>query len=289
MLPPQRNRMITGHTKVFALVGHPIQHSLSPAMHNELFRRQGIDAVYVALDTEPKRADQVGQAIRALGLSGCNLTVPFKERVLDALDALSPAAEAAGAVNVIVNESGRLVGHNTDGEGYLRALREELGIDPRGAHCAVLGAGGTGRAVAAALAGAGASRITLFNRTAVRAEIAVTRLAGRFPQVTVLAASLNRAAFSAQQFTVVVNCLSGPGAPAAGQLDVQHLAAGGVWTDANYWMADPPQLAACAARGLRIQRGIGMLMHQGALSFGLFTGIAVDADTIRGVLDIGGW
>lgn len=281
--------MITGRTKVFALVGHPIRHSLSPAMHNELFRRRDIDAVYVALDTPPERADGVGPGIRALGLSGCNLTVPFKERVISALDELSPEAEVAGAVNVVVNHDGVLRGYNTDGEGYLRALREELGVAAAGADCAVLGAGGTGRAVAAALAGAGAARITLFNRTLSRAEAAVERLAARFPGVRVVAAPLGASSFATRPFSIVVNCLSGEGADAARALDVRHLVAGSVWTDANYWMSDPPQLAACAARGLRIQRGIGMLMHQGALSFGLFSGVAVDADTIRGVLDIGGW
>lgn len=281
--------MITGRTRVFALVGHPIQHSLSPAMHNELFKRQGIDAVYVALDTSPDRADDVGPALRALGLAGCNLTVPFKERVIPALDRLSPQAEAAGAVNVVVNENGALVGHNTDGEGYLRALHDELGIGVSGAECAVLGAGGTGRAVAAALAGAGARRVTLHNRTLHRAESAAGRLSGRFADTQFRAGGLDPQLFAETAYNIVVNCLSGPGAPAARALDIRNVQTGGVWTDANYWMADPPQLAACAVRGVRIQRGIGMLMHQGALSFGLFTGVAVDADTIRGVLDIGGW
>ncbi len=281
--------MITGKTRVFALVGHPIRHSLSPAMHNELFRRKGIDAVYVPLDTRPDDADKVAQGIRVLALAGCNLTVPFKERVIPGLDALSPAAACAGAVNVVVNVDGRLEGHNTDGEGYLRALRDELGIDPAGRDVAILGAGGTARAVAAALAGAGVASVCFFNRSAARAEVAVTALAPRFGGVGFSAAPLDPGAFAERRWGVVVNCLSGEGMPALRALSVDHLPAGAVWTDANYWMADPPQLVACAARGVRIQRGIGMLMHQGALSFELFTQVPVSADTIRGVLDIGGW
>lgn len=281
--------MITGRTQVFALLGHPIHHSLSPAMHNELFRRLGVDAVYVALDVSPDRADSVADAIRTLGLSGCNLTVPFKERVVSRLDRLSETAAASGAVNVVIGRGGVWTGHNTDGEGYLAALREELGVDVAGRRCAVLGAGGTGRAVAAALAGAGVGSVTFLNRTAARSDLAVTTLAPRFPKVRFDHAALHSAAFAAAPWDLVVNCLSGEGAAAIQGFSVESLSAGAVWTDANYWMADPPLLAACAARGVRIQRGIGMLLHQGARSFELFSGHAVSSDTVRGVLDIGGW
>lgn len=281
--------MITGHTKVFALVGHPIHHSLSPAMHNELFRRKRVDAVYVPLEVAPEQADRVGEAVRTLALAGCNLTVPFKERILPALDALDPSAEAAGAVNVVVREAGRLVGHNTDGVGYLRALRDELGVDPHGARAVVLGAGGTGRAVAAALAGAGVAEVRLLNRTLARSEAAVATLGPRFAQTRFSAGPLDPRAFDGVPWDIVVNCVSGPGAAAVAALSVAALQPGSVWTDANYWMADPPQLAACALRGVRIQPGIGMLLSQGALSFELFTGLSVHPDTVRGVLDVGGW
>ncbi len=281
--------MITGSTRVFALLGHPIRHSLSPAMHNELFRRLGIDAVYVALDVRPEAADGVAASIRTLGLAGCNLTVPFKERVVAGMDALSEAAACSGAVNVVLSENGKLIGHNTDGEGYLAALREELEVEVSGRRCVVLGAGGTGRAVAAALAGAGVASVTFLNRTAARAELAVSTLAPRFPGVRFDSAPLTAAAFGGSPWELVVNCLSGAGVPAVLAFPVDTLAPGAVWTDANYWMADPPLLAACAARGVRIQRGIGMLLQQGARSFELFTGHRVSSDTVRGVLNIGGW
>lgn len=283
--------MITGRTRVFGLVGHPVHHSLSPAMHNELFRRAGVDAVYVAFEVPPAGAPDVGRAVRTLGLAGVNLTVPFKEAILPDLDDLAPAARLAGAVNVVLRRDGRLEGHNTDGLGYVYALREELGVDPAGRGAAVLGAGGTGRAVAAALAEAGAATVHLYNRTLPRAEAAAVALSSRFPGTRFGAAPLTRAAFSraADVYDLVVNCTSGEGAPAVAALDVGGLRPGAVWTDANYWMADPPQLAACARRGVRIQRGIGMLIHQGALSFELFTGVRVEGDAIRGVLDVGGW
>lgn len=279
--------MITGRTRTFGLVGHPVHHSLSPAMHNELFRRKRIDALYVALDVRPEDADGVAAAVRTLALAGVNLTVPFKEAVVPGLDRLSPAARAAGAVNVVVRDGADLVGHNTDGEGYLRALREELGVEAEGRRAIVLGAGGAGRAVAAALLGAGAAGVALLNRTGARAEAAAERLAAEGGEV--VAGTLEEFGHHAPGADLVVNCTSAAGAGAVAALDVRGLRPGSVWTDANYWMADPPQLVACAARGVRIQRGIGMLIHQGAGSFQLFTGVAVDSDTIRGVLDIGGW
>jgi shikimate dehydrogenase len=288
--------MITGRTRVFGLVGHPVRHSLSPAMHNELFRREGIDAIYVALDVRPEHAGEVGSAIRTLALAGVNLTVPFKERVVPDLDRLSPTAALAGAVNVVLRQDDALVGHNTDGDGYVRALVEEMGVRPAGRRAAILGAGGTGRAVAAALAAAGATSVYLLNRTSTRADAACAALAPAFPGTTFAAGPLAPAAFAAiaPELDLVVNCTAGDAAGTVAALDVRGLRRGAgadrvVWTDANYWMADPPQLVACAGLGVRIQRGIGMLMHQGALSFALFTAVPVDTDTIRGVLDIGGW
>lgn len=283
--------MITGRTRTFALLGHPVRHSLSPAMHNELFRRNRLDAIYVALDVRPADADQVAGALRVTGLAGVNLTVPFKERIVAGLDRLDPAAAAAGAVNVVVREDRELVGHNTDGAGYLRALEEEMGVRPEGRHAVVLGAGGSGRAVAAALAAGGAASVTLLNRTVARAEEAAARFAGQWPSCRLAAEPLDATAFRrvAEGADLVVNCTAGEAAPLVGTLDVRALRPGSVWTDVNYWMADPPRLAACVSHGVRIQRGIGMLIHQGALSFRLFTGVEVDGDTIRGVLDIGGW
>ncbi len=284
--------MITGATRVYGLVGHPVRHSLSPAMHNELFRRCGVDAVYVTFDVPPARAGVVVASIRTLGLAGVNLTVPFKEAVLADLDALSPEANLAGAVNVVVRGAeGALTGHNTDGAGYLGALREELGLGVAGEDLAVLGAGGTGRAVAAAAAEAGAHAVTFYNRTLARAERAADTLASRFPATVFHATDLDAASFGrrAGAHTRVVNCTSGPATPLVEQLPVEELPEGAAWTDANYWMADPPRLAACARRGLRLQRGIGMLMHQGARAFTLFTGHVVGPDAIRGVLDVGGW
>ncbi len=279
--------MISGSTRVFGVVGHPVAHSLSPRVHNALFRAFGLDAVYVPFDAPTEDAGAVVRAACALNLAGWNVTAPLKERIVPLLDRLAPEARAAGAVNVVVRgEDGVLTGHNTDGEGWMRALAEELGAVPRGSDVAVLGAGGTGRAVAAAAAAAGARAVTLYNRTPARAAHAADALAGHFPGTRFTGAALTSDTFAprASAHGIVVNCTSGPGAPSVAELDVRALPAGATWTDVNYWMPDPPCLQACERSGVRSQRGLGMFVHQAALSFHAFTGRQVDSAAIRRLL-----
>ncbi len=269
---------ITGRTRLFGLIGHPIRRSLSPEMHTALFAELGLDAVYLAFDVDPAQARRVPEAIRVLGLVGVNLTVPFKEAVLDELDDLTQAAEEAGAVNVVTNVDGFLTGYNTDGEGFVRALEARHGWLPRGRRCMVLGAGGTGRAVAASLAAGGAAEVVLCNRTRSRAERAAAWLSDRMPSVRFRTAGIGPAdlARAAEGMELVANCLGGPGTHHAWDVPLDALAPDAVWVDVNYWMDDPPQLAACRERGLRTADGLGMLVHQGALSFELFTGHPID-------------
>ncbi|MCB9745767.1 MAG: shikimate dehydrogenase [Alphaproteobacteria bacterium] len=275
--------MISGQTRIFGLVGHPVRHSLSPAMHSALFRRMGMDAVYVAFDVHPDRAGRVAEAIRTLDVVGVNLTVPFKERVIPHLDSLTVAAIEAGAVNVVINVDGHLTGYNTDGAGLVAAVEQEHGLRPGGLGCRVLGAGGAARAVAAALAVGGAARVALFNRTLSRAEAACRQLEHTTGLGVFDARPLTPEAFAdgARHVDLVVNCLGGGAEALVRALPLGGLPPTAVWVDSNYWMDAPPLLAEAAARGLRTSDGLGMLLHQGALSFELFTGYPVDADALR--------
>ncbi|MCF2707135.1 shikimate dehydrogenase [Arcanobacterium haemolyticum] len=153
---------ISGHTKVVTLVGSPVEHSLSPAMHNLSFTELGIDAVYVVADVTPDTLADAITGARALGVAGLNVTMPCKTHVLQYLDELSPAAELMGAVNTIVNKDGTFIGHNTDGAGALRAIAE-AGHEIAGAKLVVLGAGGAGSAIFTQAALDGAAHIDVFN------------------------------------------------------------------------------------------------------------------------------
>ena len=158
----------TGRTATYALLGHPVARSRSPALHGALFAAAGIDAVYVCMDIDPTAAEDAIRAVRTLGLAGVNLTVPLKESVLPHLDGVTPTAAVAGAVNTLFWDGSRLMGDNTDGAGLLDAVHEAGGRWD--APAVVLGAGGSARAVAAALLADGCPRVKLLNRTQDRAE-----------------------------------------------------------------------------------------------------------------------
>ncbi len=277
---------ISGATRVFAVVGNPVQHSRSPELHNRWFAELGVDAVYVALPADPARASELPSALRTLGLAGVNLTVPFKEAVLDGLDVVHPTARALGAINTVVCSEGRLVGHNTDADGYVDGLVREHGEVVRGARVAVLGAGGAGRAVGLGLGLRGAVSITWLNRTPARAE-EVARRSQPFCRARCAGAPLTPEAFAAlaPELDLIVNATTGPAASLVEALPIDALRDTAIWSDVNYWQRDPPRLAACAARGLRTQDGWPMLVLQAARAFELFTGLRPDpAPVLRRVV-----
>ncbi|MCO4745972.1 MAG: shikimate dehydrogenase [Proteobacteria bacterium] len=258
--------MITGHTTVFALLGSPVAHSLSPAMHNRWFSECGIDGVYVAL--EVGRAGALEPLLQTL--AGANLTIPHKLDVVPLLDEAGPDVLATGAANAVVRRDGQLIGRNTDVEGFGRAA-DELELSLVDSHAVVLGAGGAGRAVVLALVRRGVRRITWLNRTVATAQRAIDAL-GLSIEITAEPLSPDAFASVASDVTLVVNAASGPASETIAAFDVTRLPVSSAWIDLNYWMAEPPALAAAAARGLKVQTGHRMLVHQGALAFELFTG-----------------
>ncbi len=273
---------ISGRTQLFALVGHPVRHSLSPAIYNHLFAEHGIDAVYLAFDVDPSRGERVADALRTLDIRGVNLTVPFKRTILPELQRTTQAAREAQACNVVIQQDGQLVGYNTDGEGFARAIEEEFGTTA-GIHAIVLGAGGAARAVAAGLADRGATSVTFLNRSLEAAQSSAAHLSGTFPSTRFDAGPLTPIAFAERcdEVGLVVNAAAGAAAGAVASLSVDMLPPSAIWCDINYWMDAPPNVAAARRAGLRVQTGLAMLAHQGALSFELFTGMPVEASHIR--------
>lgn len=153
---------ISGRTKLICLLGSPVGHSGSPAMYNFSFQHDGLDYVYMAFDIKEDQMEDALHAVKLLGMRGCNVTMPCKNIAAQLVDELSPAARIIGAVNTIVNEDGRLIGHITDGIGFVRSLQEE-GIETAGKKVVVLGAGGAGTALQVQLALDGAKEIAIFN------------------------------------------------------------------------------------------------------------------------------
>jgi len=160
---------LSAATTVVGVIGDPVDHSRSPLLHNQAFAAMGLDWVSVGFRVREGAVDRALIGMRALGIRGLSVTMPHKEVAAALVDRKTPVAERLGAVNCIANEDGVLVGDNTDGSGFVAALRVEAGFDPRGQRCLVVGAAGAGRAVIAGLADAGASEVIVVNRSADRA------------------------------------------------------------------------------------------------------------------------
>ncbi|MEZ4240348.1 MAG: shikimate dehydrogenase [Myxococcota bacterium] len=251
-------------TRLYAVLGRPVRHSGSPALHNAWFAALGVDAVYLALEVPAGAEDRAVDAVRTLGLAGANLTVPLKERAVAAVDRLDPAAAAVGAVNTLAwADDGALVGHNTDVDGFARSLAA-AGVDLAGRDAVVLGAGGAARAVATAIARAGPARLRIAARRADAADALCAALPVRAEPAPIATGAIAGA-------DLVVVATSGR-ADAVAALDPAVLADGAAWADLNYWDPDPVGLRAAAARGCRTVRGDGMLRWQAALAFERWTG-----------------
>ena len=154
-------------TRQLGIIGYPIGHSMSPVMFGAAFKESGLDATYEAWEVAPEKLGEFIAKVRASDgeILGFNATVPHKEAVMGVVDEASTEAKRAGAVNTVVNDNGRLIGHNTDGAGFVRALREEAGFDPAGSRALILGAGGAARGVVMALAEEDVDEFVIANRT----------------------------------------------------------------------------------------------------------------------------
>ena len=256
------------------IIGHPIGHSISP-----LFQQAGLDAIgfdgtYQAWDVAPDDVGEFVAGLRSPGTLGINVTVPHKETVIPFLDEVDDWASTAGAVNTIVNRDGRLTGHNTDGIGFLRALREGAEFEPRGRDVLVLGAGGSARGVVYALARAGIAQLFIANRTIERAERLVSLAVDS--GVAAEAMGLSEAPSAASEVALIVNCTSmgmvhGPderGTPLAAR-DISSTV---LVNDLVYNPPETPFLREAARSGAATLGGIQMLVYQGAASFEMWTG-----------------
>ena len=256
--------MLSASTRVAAVIGHPIRHSLSPALFNAAFEALELDWAFLAFDVAAGSGSAAVSSMRVLGIEGMSVTMPHKHSAAGACDRLSPTADMLGAVNSVYLRAGDLVGENTDGAGLLDALRLDEGFDPRGARCLVLGAGGAARAVVLALANGGAADVAVWGRTPERAA-AAAELGDQARAVEDPA--------EASDYDLLVNATpvgmaAEPGLPC----DPDLLRAGTVVVDLIYHPPVTELLTAAKAAGAVAVNGLGMLIHQAAHQFRLWTG-----------------
>lgn len=289
---------ISATTGLLALLAHPSRHSKSPLMHNAAFSQLGLDYVYLAFDVDESTLGDAITALRAFRMRGANLSMPNKVKVMEYLDEIAPEAELAGAVNTIVNDNGRLIGHNTDGTGWMRAV-QELGVTLKGEHLTVVGTGGAAKAIIAQAALDGAGEISVFNRRSPRwsqAQTFVDKIQGKTgcsiqllelntgdpACMEQLKAQIHRSRLLANATNVGMGQL-------AGQTyipDASYFYPGLVVTDAIYNPKETALLRLAREAGCLTQNGDLMVLYQGAVAFQYWTGREMPVDAIKPILGL---
>ncbi len=261
------------------IIGYPLGHSMSPVMFRAAFEEYGLDVTYDAWEVAPKKLRYFLEEVRVSEeeILGFNVTVPHKEAVMAAMDEVSAEAQRAGAVNTVLNDDGRLVGYNTDGTGFVWALREEAGFAFDGKRVLIIGAGGAARGVVMALSGEAVSDFTIANRTQERAERLADDLtryfAGGIRAISLESGEFRRAALSSD---LIVQCttlgmLHSPAAEAS-LLAAADISADAVVYDLVYNPPETPLMREAVEAGARVYGGLSMLVYQGAVGFETWMG-----------------
>ena len=281
--------LLTGHTRIVGVIGDPIEHSRSPQMHNAAFAKAGLDYVYVPFHVRPNDLAAAIAGFKAINIVGINVTLPHKQAVISHLTSISREAELIGAVNTLTFTDEGIHGDNTDAPGVLRALEENENMSvPVGENVVVLGAGGAARAVVVALALAGVASMTIANRTVERA-VALAEEMGQKTGISMQGLGLADAQLpvAVRESMLLINT-------ATVSMDATHpLLISADWLqphtivyDIVYTPPVTPLMRAAAARGCETLGGIGMLVHQGAIAFEKWTGIAPCTETMREALSL---
>jgi shikimate dehydrogenase len=267
--------------KLYGVIGDPIAHSMSPAMHNDAFEKYELDATYVPFHVTPENLQDAVKGFKAIHLSGLSITVPHKTAIMPFLDEIDPLAEAIGAVNTMVNEGGRFIGYNTDGLGYLKGIKQVVPsfIDRK---MLLIGAGGAARAIYFTMAQAGLKNIDIANRTLSQAEFLVENCP--FPKNSEVL-SLKDAENQLSKYDIIVQTTSIGMHPNvdSSPISVDHLKPTAFVSDIIYTPLETKLLRDAKQKGARTQNGLPMFTHQGALQFEMWTGIFPDTDRMESV------
>jgi shikimate dehydrogenase len=261
----------SGHARVAGIAGWPVTYSRSPRLHGFWLQRHGIDGAYIPLPIRPGEFAIAMRGLLAAGFAGANVTIPHKISAFDICDTIDDTARRAGAVNTLVFQDGKIAGSNTDGYGFVANLHAH-GVDPATGPVLLLGAGGSARAVAAALLDEGAS-VTVVNRTRARAE----GLAREIPGLRIAEWDARVPALADHALVVNTTPLGMIGHTPL-DLDLSHAPASLVVADNVYVPLETPLLAAARARGLRCVEGLGMLLHQAVPGFRAWFGVEPRVD-----------
>ena len=269
---------INAATRLCAVLGSPIRHSASPAMHNAAFASLGLNWRYLAFEVDPKNLRAAIEGARTMNFAGLNLTVPHKLLAVEMMDELDASAKTWGAVNTIKFENGRAIGFNTDADAIVTSLREDLKVELRGAKVLLLGAGGAGRTAALKIATENMAELFLVNRTVSKAEEIAGEIKKQFPSVKVFVG------YPKLEIDLLLNATSlGLKPEDSSPLDEKQFSLKQTRAvyDMIYKPAETKLLAAAKAAGCKTANGIGMLVHQGAKAFEIWTGQSAPVAVMR--------
>ena len=273
---------IDGSTRLVGIIGNPLDHSLSPTIHNAAFDYLGLNWCYVPLPVEEGNLQAGIDGIKALRLAGVNVTMPFKTEVLTLLDEVAMFAESVGAVNTILIDKGKLIGYNTDGRGFYTALVRDLGYDVKGKKVLVLGAGGASRSVTVSLALAGCESIVIVNRSPDRSKQLAEIILKSAPDIDVtwLSPDDNYDIVLAES-DLKINATPLTTFNGSLRVPVSLLNKNQIVCDLNYSLYQPPLLQEAEARGARVMDGKGMLLYHAAAAFEIWTGLDAPVEVMR--------
>jgi shikimate dehydrogenase len=276
--------MISGKTSIYGIFGHPVEHTFSPGMHNAAFRALGLNACYVPFPVSPTDLPRAARAIIPLGLRGLNITVPHKEKIIPFLDKVAEDALAIGAVNTIEVRGDMLIGHNTDGRGFLRSLSDVARFRPRGKVIAIIGAGGAARAVGCSLALAGAGNVLLYDMDMRKARRLARDISRNFGK-QVHAIDADRFSVEARSADCLINATplglrrDDPLPCPSDVINSRQLVCDLVYNPANTKL-----LLTARSKGARTLGGIGMLLYQGVIAFEIWTSKKAPVPVMRKAL-----
>lgn len=286
-------KRITGHTELIGLMAYPIRHSSSPAMQNEAFATLGLDYAYLAFEVDNDSLEDAVKGIRALKLKGSNVSMPNKTVVHKYLDEVSPAASLCGAVNTIVNDNGRLIGHITDGIGYMKSLKEE-GIDVIGKKMTIVGAGGAATAIEIQAALDGVKEISIFNIKDKFWDNALETVKKINENTSCKAtlydlADLEKLKEEIKDSYLFANATGVGMKPLEGETyipDKSFFRPDLIVTDVVYSPRETKMLKMAKEVGCKTMNGLGMMLFQGSAAFELWTGQPMPIDHMKEFLGI---
>lgn len=277
---------VTGKTRLLGLIGNPVEHSISPRLHNSLSMLLGLDLMYIPFRVDKENLEVLVKALKAVDFVGFNVTIPYKRDIMKFIDDNTKEAILMGSVNTVKKIEGRLYGYNTDGEGFLRAFKEEAGTGFKGKKVVMIGAGGVARPIAVKIAMEGAEKISIVNRTTERSvELAevVNENVAEIVQVYNLEDKTLKMA--CEESDIIINTTSVGMIPDIDKSPIENIDYfnGQIVYDVVYNPAKTKFLTDAESKGCKVINGLGMLFYQGINAYEIWTGVKFSEENLKDI------